>query len=141
MKYFFFLLSLVLFISCAGDNNNTFTLNEKKSEETAYPEGKKIYNTSCVSCHQKSGLGLETAFPPLAKSDYLLEDKFRAIEIAANGMEGEIVVNGVQYNNIMAPQGLSNEEVKHVVNYILNSWGNDGGEVTDEDVAKVLGER
>ena len=29
---------------------------------------------------------------------------------------------------------MTDEEVRDVVNYILNSWGNDGGDVTLEDV-------
>ena len=45
-----------------------------------------------------------------------------------------MVVNGVTYNGTMAPQNLNEQEVVDVMNYILNSWGNDGGEVTLEEV-------
>jgi mono/diheme cytochrome c family protein len=41
---------------------------------------------------------------------------------------------------MMASQGLSNEDVKEVVNYVLNSWGNEGGEVTIADVEAALSE-
>lgn len=38
----------------------------------------------------------------------------------------------------MASQGLSDEEVADVMNYILNSWGNKGGKiVTVEEVTKI----
>ena len=39
-------------------------------------------------------------------------------------MAGEMVVNGVEYNSIMAPLGLTDDEVADVMNYINNSWGN-----------------
>jgi len=132
-------LPFVLF-SCHLDNS----IKDEKREflealiPGKYDAGLKVYDKSCVLCHQESGVGVEGAFPPLAQSDYLLEDKSRAIQIAANGMDGEIVVNGITYNSIMSPQGLSDEEVKDVVNYILNAWGNNGGEVTNEDVKKAL---
>ena len=54
-------------------------------------------------------------------------------------MSGEIVVNGVTYNSIMSPLGLSDNEVADVMNYINNSWDNKYGElITAEDVTKVI---
>ena len=97
--------------------------------------GETIYTSKCIACHQADGNGLPGAFPPLANSDYLLSgDNARIILQAINGSSGEIVVNGETYNGVMPPQGLTNEEVRDVVNYILNSWGNNGGTITLEDV-------
>lgn len=131
-----FILSIIL-ISCGGETNDSseFTPSESNSEFAA---GKEVYLQNCVACHQTNGQGVEGAFPPLANSDYLFADKKRAIGIAANGMEGEIVVNGVIYNSVMASQGLSKKEVFDVVNYILNAWGNSEGTVTMEEVEAVL---
>ena len=39
-------------------------------------------------------------------------------------MEGPIKVNGELYDGIMVSQGLDNDEIADVMNYILNSWGN-----------------
>lgn len=136
MKYLLPFFLLFLMMSCGSDSNKSSRVF--LPEQTNYPEGEKVYNSSCIACHQKDGKGVEGAFPPLAQSDYLLADKLRAITIAKHGMDGEIVVNGQTYNAVMAPQGLSNEEVKNVVNYILNTWGNDGGEVTTADVTNML---
>lgn len=97
--------------------------------------GEAIYTSKCIACHQADGNGLPGAFPPLASSDYLLSgDNARIILQAINGSSGEIVVNGVSYNGVMPPQGLTNKEARDVVNYILNSWGNAGGTVTLDDV-------
>jgi nitrite reductase (NO-forming) len=137
MKYFVIILFSVGFISC-GEETEGWATDDMLVQPSEFAAGEKVYMSTCVACHQKDGVGLEGTFPPLAKSDFLLEDTDRAIEIAANGMDGEIVVNGETYNSVMAPQGLSNQEVTDVMNYILNSWGNDGGTVTLADVDAVL---
>lgn len=99
--------------------------------------GKEIYSSYCISCHMNAGEGIPGAFPPLAQSDYLMEDKERSIHIVMYGLEGEIVVNGVTYNNVMTPLGLSDEEITHVLNFVRNSWGNEGEAVTFEEVKAV----
>ena len=53
-------------------------------------------------------------------------------------MTGEVVVNGVTYNSVMTPMGLSDQEVADVMNYINNAWGNKIGElVTEEMVSNI----
>ena len=41
-----------------------------------------------------------------------------------HGLKGEITVNDQVYDGVMANQGLDNEEIADVMNYILNQWGN-----------------
>ena len=102
---------------------------------TDYAAGEEIYGRTCKACHQATGTGIPGAFPPLAESDYLLEDKIRAIKQVINGSSEEMIVNGVTYNGTMTPQNLEDQEIVDVLNYVLNSWGNAGGEITLEDVA------
>lgn len=92
--------------------------------------GETLYKKYCVGCHQPTGQGMAGAFPPLAKSDYLLEDKQRAVGVILNGLSGKIKVNGTDYNSSMPNFGyLKDREVADVLNYALNSWGNNGGAV------------
>ena len=98
--------------------------------------GEKIYQQSCVGCHQSNGQGLEGAFPPLAKSDYLL-DKSSSIAAVKNGLSGTIKVNDHSYNGIMPNLGLSSESIANVLTYIYHSWGNDKLVVTPEEVDEV----
>lgn len=93
--------------------------------------GKNIYSRTCVACHQASGNGIPSVFPPLAKADYLNENVERAIDIVLNGKSGEITVNGEKYNSVMTAQNLSDQEVANVLTYVYNSWGNNGSEVTE----------
>lgn len=101
-------------------------------------KGDAAYKENCAACHQANGQGVPNAFPPLAKSDFLLADKERAIRIVIDGLNGPVTVNGKQYNGMMPPMGhLSDEKIADILTYVMNSWGNDGGEVDDDDVAAV----
>ena len=99
--------------------------------------GEEVYLGYCITCHMDQGQGIEGVFPHLAGSDYLMEDRERSIKTVKYGLEGEIIVNGVTYNNIMSPMGLSDEEIADVLNYIRNSWGNKGETVRVEEVKDV----
>ncbi|PNK60090.1 nitrite reductase, copper-containing [Psychrobacter sp. FDAARGOS_221] len=96
--------------------------------------GKSIYDSNCAACHQPNGTGVPKAFPPLAKSDYLNEDPTRAIDAILHGLSGKITVNGEEYNSVMPAVALDDEKIANVVTYVMNSWGNKGGEITPEDV-------
>ncbi|WP_439506135.1 c-type cytochrome [Sediminibacterium sp.] len=87
--------------------------------------GKKVYANNCMNCHMEDGKGLEGAFPPLAKADYLKRPSKDLITVILKGQSGEIKVNGIIYNGTMPAQDyLSDEEIADVLNYINNSWGN-----------------
>lgn len=87
--------------------------------------GKKVYVNNCMNCHMEDGKGLEGAFPPIAKSDYLKRTPKDLIALIIKGQSGEVKVNGVVYNGMMPAQDyLLDEEIADVLNYINNSWGN-----------------
>ncbi|TXD98023.1 nitrite reductase, copper-containing [Psychrobacter frigidicola] len=96
--------------------------------------GKSVYDNNCAACHQPTGLGIPKAFPPLANSDYLLKDPNRAISAIIHGLNGKITVNGEVYDSVMPAVALDDERVANVVTYVLNTWGNNGGEVTPTQV-------
>jgi nitrite reductase (NO-forming) len=100
--------------------------------------GEQIYKEKCIVCHQADGKGLPGAFPPLAKSDYLLTDKVRAAAQALNGSNEPMTVNGQVYNAPMPPQVDTKEDAVAVINYVLNNFGNEGGHVTLEEVKDVV---
>jgi len=97
--------------------------------------GEAVFLANCAACHQPTGAGLPGAFPPLAGSDYLLADPARALTGVLKGVTGVITVNGIQYNSVMPSQGhLSDQDLANVMTYVLNSWGNKGGDVGPEQV-------
>lgn len=99
--------------------------------------GENVYKHLCQACHQPDGKGMKGVFPPVAKSDYFANDPNKAISAIVHGLSGKITVNGEVYNSAMPAQALSDEEVANVVTYLLNNFGNKGGEVTPEQAKKV----
>lgn len=96
----------------------------------------ELYEIYCGVCHQADGQGVEGAFPPLAGSRFLLENPERTIDIVLHGLEGPIRVDEF-FEGAMPPVNyLTDEQVAAIMNYVLNSWGNDGGTVTPEEVAE-----
>ena len=97
---------------------------------------KANYEMNCAACHQADGKGLTGAFPPLAGSDWI-KGKTPA-EIASSvltGIQGEMVVNGETYNNIMPAQShISDADIAGIITYVLNSWGNPGGTLSADEV-------
>jgi nitrite reductase (NO-forming) len=97
-----------------------------------------LFKGTCSTCHQDNGQGLADVFPPLAKSDYLLADPTRAIEVVLNGLSGPVTINGKTYNSVMPPMSqLNDDEVANILTYTLNNWGNSGPAVTAAQVAQV----
>lgn len=132
------LLSTVLFISIVLFSFHQSRSNQAEPDlEESIEKGQTIYNTYCMSCHMSEGEGIAGVYPPLAGSDYLMADKERSIQGVMYGMSGEIEVNGQVYNNQMPNMNLSDEEVTHVLNYVRNSWGNEGEVVTFEEVKAI----
>lgn len=108
------------------------------SREQQIKAGEALYTGTCSVCHQTNGKGLPDVFPPLASSDYLLADKTRAIDIVINGLSGPVNVNGENYNSVMPPMSqLNDDEIANILTYVLNTWGNDGGTVNQEEVTRV----
>ena len=108
------------------------------TKEQRIGAGRVLYNGTCSVCHQQNGEGLANVFPPLANSDYLMADPHRAIEIVLNGMTGPVTVNGSDFNSVMPPMSqLNDDEIANILSFVLNSWGNEDGEISSADVAAV----
>jgi nitrite reductase (NO-forming) len=100
--------------------------------------GRNLYMHTCAACHMPEGTGVPGAFPPLAASDYLNADAARAIRVVAQGISGEITVNGQVYNNVMPRLNLRADEIANVLTYVYSQWGNDGSVVGVEEVQREL---
>lgn len=112
------------------------TGNATKDERIA--AGKILFNGTCSTCHGPDGKGMEGVFPPLAGSDYLAKNAKKLPEIITHGLQGKITVNGKEYASVMPPMAqLTDDEVANIGTYVLNSWGNPGGEVTRDDAKKA----
>ena len=113
-------------------------LTGSATKEQRISAGGVLYNGTCSVCHQQDGEGLAGVFPPLANSDYLMADTRRAIEVVLNGLTGPVTVNGSDFNSVMPPMSqLNDDEIANILTFVLNSWGNEDGEISSDDVAAV----
>ncbi len=102
-------------------------------------QGRILYKQHCANCHQEDGTGLGELIPPLAKSDYLEKNLQHVVCIIRNGLQGPVVVNGVEYNQPMPPnQQLKNIEIAEIATYITNAWGNKGEFITVQKAQEWL---
>lgn len=113
-------------------------LHQNKPLEESIADGAGIYQDFCVQCHLDSGEGVSGVFPPLAASDYLLNNIDLSIKGIKYGLNGPVKVNGETYDGVMQNQGLEEEEIADVMNYILNSWNNSSEQViTPQRVSQI----
>ncbi|MDP2316012.1 MAG: cytochrome c [Pseudomonadota bacterium] len=114
---------------------DTKTPDEKQAVLMAVGEG--VYNTNCGACHQATGLGLPTVFPPLANDPMVAGPAEAHIGVVLKGMSG-VAINGVSYASAMPawPQ-LSDQQIAAIVTYERNSWGNKSGMVEPAQVAAL----
>ncbi len=124
-------------IACGENNNNSTLVETQQAMPIPYQTGKMIYQKTCIACHQADGKGMEGTYPPLAGSDYLLADKYRAIRQVLKGSSNKIIVNGVPFQGVMTPQELNDSDVAKVLNYVYHSFGNNGFTVNTSDVKSV----
>ena len=103
-------------------------------------DGKAIYDGKCAACHQATGQGLPTTFPPLAgNANVTAKDPHDVIDAVKNGLNKPKQIAGKQYNGGMpAWKGqLSNAEIAAVITYIRSAWGNSASKVSEKEVTSA----
>jgi mono/diheme cytochrome c family protein len=126
-----------------------FVIAQTSLEDSA-KAGEKVYQTSCMACHQGNGQGVPAAFPPLVDHSVTLLGKEGGREylpkLILYGLMGKVTIKGQNYNGVMTPWAqLTDEQLADVLNYVLTSWGNadllpeDFAPYTPEEVAAQRG--
>lgn len=121
-----------------GDENEE---RDKIRRKQYVVQGRKLYATHCANCHKEDGTGLGRLIPPLKNSDYLQTDVSRTICLIKYGQKGEIVVNGITYNQPMPGQeDLTDLEIAEIVTYVYFTWGKDEQRLLYgvQEVSKIL---
>ncbi|MDR9398239.1 cytochrome c [Salibacter sp.] len=106
--------------------------------ESPANKGEALYQSKCANCHGENGKGF-SIYPPLANSDYFLENKDEFACIVYYGIEGEITVNGQKYSQrMLGDPTLSATQIANLMNYVYGRWGNKKVEVNSEDIENRL---
>lgn len=117
---------------------NTATAKQTGVSKQRLADGKKVYDTYCLACHQADGGGVPRLNPPLQKTEYVLGDKTRLITIVLKGMSEEVEIDGEVYdNNMSAHNFLTDQQVADVLTYVRNSFTNKASAVTSAEVKTV----
>jgi len=118
--------------------DSTVTVERELPRSELLARGEHVFQANCAACHQPAGQGVPGAFPPLAKSDFLMADRNRAISVVMHGRSGAITVNGTPYNGVMPSLQLSNTDIAAVLSYVRSAFGNNASDlISIEDVRKV----
>ena len=118
-------------------------LRPVKFEDPLFARGRKAYTTYCSPCHQVTGLGAPGVAPPLAGSDWVLDEgPNRMVRIVLNGLQGPINVKGVDWNMAMLAWKdtiTDDEDIAGILTYVRGNkdWGNTSPGVTKEEVTKI----
>jgi mono/diheme cytochrome c family protein len=117
-----------------------FTIIINACQTKTFSIGQESYNNKCANCHGQNGEGLNGLIPPLANSDYLKKNKDQIACIIKNGLNGEIQVNGIKYEQAMpaASNRLTAADIANIINFIQNEWGNNNGEISLPEVQSQL---
>ena len=108
--------------------------------------GKAVYEELCYTCHGDDGRGSPveagkgvagtTKAPSLAGSPRVVSHRDYVIKAIMYGLTGPI--DGKNYTEQMVPNGGNKDIwVAAVANYVRNSFGNNAGFVTVDDVARI----
>jgi mono/diheme cytochrome c family protein len=125
--YKFTLLFCFLFLAQWGNAQNKIN-------------GKKIFETRCLVCHQADGGGVPNMNPPLDGSTNVQgKDIARLVKIIRNGYDERVALDGMYYNNAMtANPDLKEDAIADVLTYIRTSWSNKAGVVSTSQVKAAL---
>jgi mono/diheme cytochrome c family protein len=138
---FFIFFSVVLFIfSCGSDSSKNSQKKEvaKTVEKLKTQPGQIVYMQFCLSCHMENGEGVPGLYPPLSQTKYVLGDKSWLIANVILGQQGQIVVKGETYNNIMTKLDfLGDKEISEVLTYVRSNFGNQASPITIGEVKAV----
>jgi len=134
MKYILSLSFLALFFSSAMIQKNTvrkFQLSNYQPDS-----GKIFYETYCLACHQEDGSGVPNMNPPLIKTDWVLGDSTRLINVILKGLKGT-EINGESYSNEMPSHDfLTDYQIAEVLTYVRKSFGNQASAISSQAVRK-----
>lgn len=125
-------ICLIVISSCLGQ------LQAQEDIKASMERGKKVYESTCLACHQASGTGVPGMNPPLKQTKWVLGDKTTLINIILNGMDEEIEIDGDYFDNVMPPQShLNDKQIADVLTYVRNSFGNKASAIKEEEVKKL----
>jgi mono/diheme cytochrome c family protein len=101
--------------------------------------GQKIYEQTCLTCHQADAGGVPGMTPPLQKSPYVQGPAMKVIGIVLNGLNDGVEIDGETYTNPMPPFNtvLKDQDIADVLTYVRSHFGNKASPITVTQVSQI----
>lgn len=117
-----------------------FLFNSIKTQAQNLENGKKIYETRCLVCHQADGGGVPNMNAPLdGSTNVVSSDIGRLVKIIKNGFNERVELDGLYYSNSMTPNpDFTPAQISEVLSFIRTSWSNKASKVTIAQVQVAL---
>ena len=117
-----------------------FLFNSIKTQAQNLENGKKIYETRCLLCHQADGGGVPNMNAPLdGSTNVVSSDIGRLVKIIKNGFNERVELDGLYYSNSMTPNpDFTPAQISDVLSFIRTSWSNKASKVTIAQVQVAL---
>lgn len=108
--------------------------------QNPYSRGESLYESVCASCHASNGLGLSNLIPPIAGSDYWINNQDKLPCIIRHGMTSPVTVNGIIYDMQTMPANpdLGEGDIANIINFINHKWGNKEIYIAPEKANELL---
>lgn len=87
--------------------------------------GEALYQKYCLACHKGNGKGVLDVFPALAGAS-IVNNSNQLIPLVINGYKGEVDMPSFKF--------LNNQELSKILTYIRAEWGNDGAEISPNEI-------
>ena len=86
-------------------------------------EGKRLYDSHCMNCHQEDGQGVGKLIPPIDKT-YMLSNANRLGCIIKYGLSDSIHIQGITYKSEMPKNdNITDFDMVNILNYINEKFG------------------
>ncbi len=89
--------------------------------------GRILFEANCAECHQSDGMGIPNIYPALAGNETVLGS---AIDVA-------LVLRIGRGEMPSFRDSLNSADMATIINYIRNTWGNEGEKITADTIDKL----
>lgn len=128
---FIFTMLLVILNACQGE--------EEIKKAQFFTNGKSLYTSNCENCHGSSGEGLGNLYPPLTDTSFLHGHRNQLPCFVKFGIAKQLEVDHRKFDTKMPPnQNLTDQEIAYILTYVGNSFGNELGLISTEEVSTSL---
>jgi mono/diheme cytochrome c family protein len=102
--------------------------------------GERIYNGSCVPCHQQTGAGIPGVYPSLAGSPVVVGDPGELALWVIRGQRPASMPQGRYATQMLQFGWMKPADAAALFTYLRSSFGNSAPPVDAATVAKALGQ-